>query len=101
MIDPKDIHSLSDFQRDAKAHIRRLKKSGRAEVLTVNGRAAVIVQDAGAYARLVQYAEGYEEFMAVREGIRDMEAGRLIPAEKVFKELKEKYGTKRSRRRSA
>ena len=45
MIEPQDIHSLSDFQRSAKTHIARLKKTGRASVLTVNGKAAVVVAD--------------------------------------------------------
>jgi hypothetical protein len=101
MIDPNDIHSLSDFQRNSKGHIRRLRKSGRAAVLTVNGKAAVVVQDAAAYSRLVQFADGYEEYMAVREGIRQMEAGLGIPAEQVFKELRAKYSKKSARRRTA
>ena len=101
MFTPEDINSLSEFQRNARTHIRKLKKSGRATVLTVNGKAAVVVQDAEAYSRLLQFAEGLEEYKAVREGIRDMEAGRLIPAEKVFKELRAQYGRKRPRRRSA
>ena len=38
MIRTSNIRSLSEFQRNAKRHIRRLKKTGRPEVLTVNGR---------------------------------------------------------------
>jgi len=53
MIDVRDIFSLSDFQRNARDHIRRLQRTRRPEVLTVNGKAEVIVQDARAYQRLV------------------------------------------------
>jgi len=40
-----DIYSLTEFQRDAKTHIKHLKKSGRPAVLTINGKAALVVQD--------------------------------------------------------
>lgn len=49
MIDVRDIYSLSDFQRKTREHIRRLKHTGRPEVLTVNGKAELVVQAAGAY----------------------------------------------------
>lgn len=53
MIDVRDIHSLSSFQRSTREHMRRLKETRRPEVLTVNGKAEVIVQDASAYQDLV------------------------------------------------
>ena len=39
MIDLKEIHPLTDFQRNTKAHLKHLKKTGKPHVLTVNGRA--------------------------------------------------------------
>jgi PHD/YefM family antitoxin component YafN of YafNO toxin-antitoxin module len=53
MIDIRDIHSLSSFQRKTRAHIRRLRLTRRPEVLTVNGRAELVVQDAAAYQDLM------------------------------------------------
>jgi hypothetical protein len=53
MIQIDDIYSLTDFQRNVKAHLRAIKKSGRPRVLTVNGRAELIVQDAKAYQKLL------------------------------------------------
>jgi len=50
----QDITSLTDFLRNTKAHLKRLKLSGRAEVLTINGKAEFVVQDAVAYQRLLQ-----------------------------------------------
>lgn len=49
MIALQDIRSLTDFQRNTKTHLKRLKATGRPEVLTVNGKAELIVQDAAAY----------------------------------------------------
>ena len=57
MINLKDIYSLSDFQRRTREHIRRLKKTRRPEVLTVNGRAELIVQDAVSYQELLDALE--------------------------------------------
>jgi hypothetical protein len=51
MIALRDICSLTDFHRNSKRHILRLKQTGRPEVLTINGRAALVIQDAAAYER--------------------------------------------------
>ena len=48
-----DILSLTDFHRNSKAHLKRLRRTGRAAILTVNGKAEVVVQDAAAYERLL------------------------------------------------
>jgi hypothetical protein len=46
MIRPEDIGSLTDFQRNARAHLKRLRRTGRPELLTLNGKAEVVVQNA-------------------------------------------------------
>lgn len=51
MIDVRDIYSLTDFQRNTRRHIKRLRRTGRPVVLTVNGAAELVVQDAEAYQR--------------------------------------------------
>jgi PHD/YefM family antitoxin component YafN of YafNO toxin-antitoxin module len=57
MIRPEDIGSLTEFQRNAQAHLKRLKRTGRPELLTVNGKAEVVVQNASAYQRLIESLE--------------------------------------------
>jgi len=57
MIRPEDIGSLTDFARNAKAHLKRLKRTGRPELLTVNGKAEVVVQSATAYQDLIESVE--------------------------------------------
>ena len=54
MIRPEDIGSLTDFARNTKAHLKRLKRTGRPELLTVNGKAEVVIQNASAYQRLIE-----------------------------------------------
>jgi len=52
---------LTDFQRNTKLHLARLKKTGKPEVLTINGQAEVIVQSAKAYQELIDKLEEMEK----------------------------------------
>jgi len=64
-------------------------------VLTVNGKAEVVVQDAAAYQRLVELAakaDREETIAAIRAGLADAEAGRTKPARKALQALAKKYG---------
>jgi hypothetical protein len=56
----QDIASLTDFHRNSKVHWMRLKRSGRPAVLTINGKAELVVQDAAAYQRLLEAVERAE-----------------------------------------
>jgi prevent-host-death family protein len=79
MIDLKEIHPLTDFQRHTKAHLKRLKETGRPQVLTVNGRAEVVVQDAEAYQALLETVDRAEALDGIRRGLEDVKAGRTRP----------------------
>ena len=69
MISVQDIRSLTDFQRHTKAHLKRLKASGRPTVLTVNGKAELIVQDAAAFEEMLDTIRGIQCGLdAMREG---------------------------------
>ena len=92
MLDIRQIHPLTDFLRNHKAHVARLKETGTPEVLTVNGRAEVVVQDAASYQELMDRLQHMESVAAIREGIESAERGELKPAAQVFAEMKAKYG---------
>jgi hypothetical protein len=85
MVNIEDIRSLTDFQRNTKSHLRRLKATGRPEVLTVNGKAAVVVQDAFAYEETIAAVRG------MQRGLDDMAAGRGKPARKALNRIRTKY----------
>jgi prevent-host-death family protein len=57
MVRPEDIGSLTDFSRNTKAHLKKLKRTGRPELLTVNGKTEVVVQSASAYQHLIESLE--------------------------------------------
>ena len=92
MLDTQQIMPLTDFLRNHKAHLTRLKETGIPEVLTVNGKAEVIVQDAQSYQHLLDRLHRMETIAAIREGIASAERGELKPAEQVFIEMKARYG---------
>jgi predicted transcriptional regulator len=72
--------------------MKQLKKTGRPIILTVNGSATAVVQDATAYQRLLDLAADADFHEAVRQGREDIAAGRTYPAEEVFAELRAQYG---------
>ena len=57
MLDTRNIYPLSDFQRNAKDFILQLKESQKPIVLTVNGKAAMVIQDAESYQELLDSLE--------------------------------------------
>jgi prevent-host-death family protein len=62
----KDIHSMTEFKRRTSEFVARLKKTGRPVVLTTNGRAEIVVQDAAAYQKLLEAARRLELLEAER-----------------------------------
>jgi prevent-host-death family protein len=91
----KDIQSLTTFRRQSGDFMKQLKKSKRPVVLTVNGKAAAVVQDAEAYQRLLDIAASADEDEAIRQGLEDVKAGRTRPAREFFAEFEAKHGIRR------
>ena len=77
MIDLANIGPLTDFKRHTPEHIAELKRTGKPAVLTVNGRAEVVVQDAAAYQQLLDALDRAEAAAGVRAGLADVAAGRV------------------------
>ena len=64
MIRLSDIYSLSEFQRRTKEHVRRHRETGRPTVLTVNGRAELVMHDAASYQELLDSLERARDVLA-------------------------------------
>ena len=84
-----DINSLSNFKRNTQEFLRQLKQTGHPVVLTINGKAELVVQDTASYQRLVELAERAERMDALKASIDDMKAGRVIPAGDVLAEMRQ------------
>jgi prevent-host-death family protein len=90
-----DIESLTTFRRRSGDFIKQLKKSKRPVILTVNGKAAAIVQDAEAYQRLLDIAARADAGEAIRQGLTDVAKKRTRPAKLVFDEIRRKHAIPR------
>ena len=91
MIRATDIYSLTDFQRNAKSHIKHVTETKHPIALTVNGTAEVVVQDASVYQKMVDDLEDLYMAAAVLEGEADIAAGRTISAEDFWREMDEEF----------
>jgi prevent-host-death family protein len=83
----QDIHSLTDFKRKTPEFLRQLKETGHPVVLTINGKAELVVQDAASYQRLFELAERLETIQAVKEGLASADRGEGRPMDDVFDAL--------------
>jgi prevent-host-death family protein len=90
----RDIHSLTEFKKNTSEFINQLKETGEPVVLTVNGKAELIVQDAAAYQRLRVFAEEARVLERIRQGIDDMNAGRTISLDEFKAHARAKHGIK-------
>lgn len=89
------IDSLTNFKRQTSQYLKQLHETGEPVVLTVNGKAQVVVQDATAYQRLVERSlvtEREEIIAAIKEGLADVKAGRTKPARVALQALAKKHG---------
>ena len=91
----QDIHSLSNFKRKTPEFLQQLRETGRPVVLTVNGKAELVVQDAQSYQRLLDLIDRLEAIEGIKRGLADVDAGRTKPLAQFDAEMREKYGIRR------
>src|SRR5690349_7778835 len=72
----KDLVPIARFKAKASELVRQLRRRKRPFVITLNGRAAAVVLSPEEFDRLAEDARFVD---AVREGLEDSEAGRVIP----------------------
>jgi PHD/YefM family antitoxin component YafN of YafNO toxin-antitoxin module len=80
------LATLDDKLKTA-AQAVELKETGDPVVLTINGKAELIVQDAASYQRLFDLAERPDTIQAVKEGLASANRGEGRPMDDVFDAL--------------
>jgi PHD/YefM family antitoxin component YafN of YafNO toxin-antitoxin module len=90
-----DIQSLTSFRRNSAGMMKHLRKSKRPLVLTLNGKAAAVVQDAEAYQRLLDVAARADAAEGVRQGLGDSREKRVRPIKQFFDEFESARGLSR------
>lgn len=95
MIDLREVRSVTEFQRNIKDYVGRLKEKKSPMVLTVNGRAELVVQDAVTYQEILERLERAETAAALRRGMEQSQRGEGIPLEEAEERLRKKHGFSR------
>jgi prevent-host-death family protein len=92
MIDLREVRSVTEFQRNIKDYVGRLKQRRTPMVLTVNGRAELVVQDAESYQEMLDRLERAEALAAIRNGMEQFDRGEGIALDEAEKRLRKKHG---------
>lgn len=71
MFNSSDIHTVTEFSRKPAEHIKRLRENKRPEILTVNGKAAVVIQDAESYERMAALADYADSLLTIRTALKE------------------------------
>ena len=79
-----DILSLTTFRRNSVCLIKRVRKTGRPLVLTVNGKAEVVVMGPAAYQEIAERADAIE---GIRRGLAELQKGLGRSVDEVFDDL--------------
>lgn len=95
MIDLREVRSVTEFQRNIKDYVGRLREKKTPLVLTVNGRAELVVQDAESYQLILERLERAETLAAIRRGMEQLDRGEGIPLDEAEARLRKKHGFSR------
>ncbi|KHG40631.1 MULTISPECIES: type II toxin-antitoxin system Phd/YefM family antitoxin [Aphanizomenon] len=88
----QDIQSLSTFKRNTNELISQMKETGNPIVLTVNGKAELVVQDAVAYQQLLDTLEKLETLIGIKKGLEDIATGNTQSLNQFIEEMHQKHG---------
>ena len=83
----RDIQSLSTFKQNATALIKEMQRTKEPMVLTVNGKAAIVVQDTESYQALLEAKERMETIEGIRRGLACIQRGEVRDANEFFAEF--------------
>ncbi len=96
MIDiSRDVDSLSEFKRNTAEFIKRLEETGAPVLLTVNGKAKLVVQDAASYQRIRELLDQAETIEAIRQGLEDVARGRTVSLPEFERRMRKQIGRNR------
>ncbi len=85
----RDIYPVSDFNRKPAEHIKRLQETRRPEVLTVNGKAAVVLLAPATFDTLTQQAKLSQTLDRMNLANRQFEEGDGHSVSDVFAKIRE------------
>lgn len=91
----RDIQSLSDFKQNASKFVKQVQETKEPMVLTVNGKPAVVLQDAETYENLIESEEYWETVAALRVALADIDnSDNWKTSDQVFADLRAEFDIK-------
>jgi PHD/YefM family antitoxin component YafN of YafNO toxin-antitoxin module len=90
----EDIQSLPDFKRNTPEFIQHVKNTGRPTVLTINGKAEVVVMDAMTYQKSQERYDYEASVQQIVQRLQEFEKRDHMPLEKSFNKLKKEFKLK-------
>jgi len=91
----KDVQPMTTFRNHSAEIMQHLRDTKRPVVLTINGKAAAVGQDAEAYQRLLDLAADVSAAEGIRQGLEDLAQGRVRPAKDVFDDMRAEFAIPR------
>ena len=80
----EDIQSVTAFKRNTSGMMKKLRKTGRPLVLTVKGKAEMVVLDPATYQHVANHLD---TIACIRRGLEQAKRGLGQPVDEVFDEL--------------
>ena len=80
----RDIDSLSNFKRRTSLYLKKMKKSGQPMVLTINGKAEMVVHDAKSYQKIMVAVARAKTLDAIRQGLQQIKKGKKLPLQEAL-----------------
>jgi len=91
----RDIQAMTTFRRNPVKFLKHLKMTKEPLVLTINGKAEAVVQDAEAYQRLLDIAAQADASEGIRQGLENVRKGRLHPAREALEKFRRDHAIPR------
>ncbi len=92
MLQPSDIHPLTDFKRESTRFIEELETKHRPMVLTVDGRPKAVLVDLVTFERMSELVARLETIEGIRRGLEDLKEGRTMSIDSFAASLRQGLG---------
>lgn len=86
-----EVHTIAEFYNNSALFIKNLQQTHTTLILTEDGNPEIVIQDARTYQKLLDSAARLEEPEGIRQGLEDVENGKVYPAKSVLNEFRRTY----------
>lgn len=89
-----DIKPISFLKQKTSEVVKHVKTTKQPTFITINGNVELVIQDAKSYQKMVDsmYSLSENDILKIKAGLKEVEEGKGISANKFFEKIKNKYG---------